>query len=261
MDIVVILKQVPDLVEELELNEAGTGLDTEWLKWIVSEFDDHALEQALLLKEQHGGTVHVLAIDKGDVDESLYAALAKGADSAAKIVGDFSDGIQCATAARLFRNAVRDLPCDLVLGGVQHINDLYGQVVALTASLLEMPYTGVVCSVKYNQADQAVLVRKEYPGGLLSELKLALPAVIGIQAADKPPRYVPIARIRQMKKTGEIKTIEADPTLSYCGRPDGFKVRRMYKPEPLNRAEMIEGDTDEIVSKLMDILTERGIVR
>jgi len=53
MNITVLLKQVPDLVEELEVDESGTGLDRSWLKFILNEFDDHALEQALLLKEQH----------------------------------------------------------------------------------------------------------------------------------------------------------------------------------------------------------------
>ncbi|MDH5604884.1 MAG: hypothetical protein OEY51_13130, partial [Cyclobacteriaceae bacterium] len=63
MNIIVPIKQVPDLVEELEIDSSGKGLDREWLKFKVSEFDDHALEEALLIKESSGATVTAIALD------------------------------------------------------------------------------------------------------------------------------------------------------------------------------------------------------
>src|SRR5258708_19777470 len=87
MRIVVPLKQVPDLVEELELNDDGTDVDREFLKFVTSEWDEQALEEALLVKEATGAEVVVVGFDDPDVDMTLYTALAKGADRAAKLTG------------------------------------------------------------------------------------------------------------------------------------------------------------------------------
>ena len=87
MNILVLLKMVPDVVEELEVAAGGTSLNGEYLRMIVSESDDHALEEALLLKERYGGKVTVLALDAPEVDDALFNALAKGADRVLKIVG------------------------------------------------------------------------------------------------------------------------------------------------------------------------------
>src|SRR3972149_5233014 len=92
MNIVVPVKMVPDLVEELEVDATGRALDRSFLKLRINEFDEHALEEALLLKAKHGGTVTVLALDTGEVDETLFTCLAKGADRAIKITGQFQDG-------------------------------------------------------------------------------------------------------------------------------------------------------------------------
>src|SRR3990170_5629242 len=94
MDIAVLIKFVPDLVEELEICASGAALDRTFLRLIPNEQDDHALEQALLLKERHGGKVTVLTLDAGDVDETLFTAVANGADRAVKVRGEgFDKGI------------------------------------------------------------------------------------------------------------------------------------------------------------------------
>src|SRR5487761_723949 len=91
INIIVPVKQVPDLVEELEINSEGTDLEREWLKYKMNEWDENALEEALQLKDAHGGTVTVLALASGDVDEMLFTCIAKGADKAVKIIGDFEE--------------------------------------------------------------------------------------------------------------------------------------------------------------------------
>src|SRR5512137_262249 len=90
MKIAVPVKFVPDLVEELTIDPGGTALDTSWLRLIINEFDDHAVEQAILLKEQSGGQVTVLTIEAEGVDDFLFTAAAKGADQLVKLTGDFS---------------------------------------------------------------------------------------------------------------------------------------------------------------------------
>ena len=82
MRIVVPLKAVPDLVEEIELTDDGTDIDREFLKFVLNEWDDQALEEALLIKDAGGAEVVAVALaDDPDIDQALYTALAKGADA------------------------------------------------------------------------------------------------------------------------------------------------------------------------------------
>jgi electron transfer flavoprotein beta subunit len=115
-----------------------------------------------------------------------------------------------------------------------------------------MPYVGYISGVTIE--DGKAIVRKEYPGGLIAEMEVTLPAVLGIQAGEEPPRYVAISKVRQMMKTTEIEEQEV-PDLDSSGGPT---VSRMYLPEAAERAEMIEGDEDEIAAKLVEIFKEAG---
>ncbi len=254
MNIIVPIKQVPDLVEDLEIDASGKALDRDWLKFKMNEFDEHALEEALLLKEEHGGQVTVLALDTGDVDDSLYTALAKGADRAVKIVGDFEQGVSSRQAANILAQALRGMEYDLVLTGVQAVDDLDGQLGPLLATALGVPSVSVVAGVQVN--GRTATVKKEFAGGLVAELEVDLPAVLGIQAAKQPPRYAPVSRVRQVMKTASIEEIEAgDPGAA------GIEVRRMFKPETGKRAEMIEGSPEEVADRIVAILRDRGLIK
>jgi electron transfer flavoprotein beta subunit len=254
MNIVVIVKLVPDLVEELEIDESGTALDTTWLRLIINEFDDHAIEQAILLKERGEGQVTVVSPDVEGVDDVLYTAAAKGADRLIKLTGDFEEGVNNHALARAFASVIKELQPDLVLTGVQAHDDLDGSVGPLLAEHLGMPFVGYVAGIEVS--DGKSTVRKEYPGGLIAEMEVALPAVLGIQAADEPPRYVPISKIRQAMKAATIEeqmAAELDPS-------GGPTVGRMFEPEVGERATMIEGDEEEIAVRLIEIFKEAGVL-
>ena len=254
MNIVVAVKLVPDLVEELEIDDSGAALDMTWMRLIINEFDDHAIEQAILLKERGGGQLTVVVPDAEGADDVLYAAAAKGADRLIKLMGDFEEGVNNHALARVLATVVKELQPDLVLTGVQAHDDLDGSVGPLLAENLGMPYVGYVAGVEMN--DGVATARKEYPGGLIGEMEVTLPTVLGIQAADEPPRYVPISKIRQTMKTASIEEQDADE-LDPGGAPT---VSRMFKPETGERATMIEGDEDEIAAKLVEVFQETGIL-
>jgi len=126
MNLLVPLKMVPDLVEELTLNEAGTDLDRDALTYKLNEFDDQALEEALELKALHGGTVIVAGLDTPDIDQVFYTAIAKGADRAVKITGQFDPLVDSWTAAAAMAPVVASLEVDLVLAGVQAPDEQFG---------------------------------------------------------------------------------------------------------------------------------------
>jgi electron transfer flavoprotein beta subunit len=261
VNILVVLRMVPDVVEELEVAADGKSLDLEFTRMVLSESDGHALEQALLIKEHHGGNVTALALEAPEVDEALFAALAKGADRAVKITGTKEGGSTRETAhilARVISSEAGLMPTDLILTGTQAINDLDGLMAPLLAHELKLPFLGIVtCLVPDFSARRARAV-KEYPRGVRGEFDVALPAVFGIQAAEKPPRYVPVAKVRAVMKAKKIDCVSITPTekvdLSLV------EVLEMTKPQPSTHAEMLEGSVQEISSTLCVILGKRGLL-
>ncbi len=255
MEIVVLIKFVPDLVEDLEIDAATGLLDRSFLRLMPNELDDHALEQALLLKERHGGRVTVLTLDTGDVDETLFTAVAKGADRVIKLTGEgFDQGPSNQRIAATFRQALTDLQFDLILTGTQAVDDLDGFVGALLAEQLRLPYVGYVTKVA--AADGRYVVQKEYPGGLNAEVEVSGPAVLGIQAAEKPPRYVVTSKVMEAMKTASIEEIAADGVHV----DTEIVISALARPGSGTHAEMIGGDPQQVAEKLVALLRERGLV-
>ncbi len=250
------VKQVPDLVEELELAPEGTDVDREFSRFVVSEFDEHALEEALLLKEGVGGEVTVVGFDEPDVDQTLYAALAKGADRALKLTGFRGGWIPTGTRAAALAGWLGGQPFDLVLTGVQAVDDLDGQLAPALGSLLGLPHVSVVVGVE--PADGKALVTQEFGGGRATRLEVGLPAVLGIQAARQPPRYVSIGRVRQAQQAGGIEEVAVAPPPDLLPEP---RVRRLFVPERAGGAEMLEGTAGEVAGRIVEVLQARGLVR
>jgi electron transfer flavoprotein beta subunit len=250
MNIIVPIRQVPDLVEELAVDSTGKDLDREWLKYKVNEFDDHALEEALLLKEAHGGAVIAIALDGDDIDKALYAAAAKGADRVIKVTGDYA-GISNHGAAKVLAGIIGGLGASLVLTGVQSVEDRDGQIAVLLAHYLGLPHLSVVTGVEVSGG--SVVVHKEYGGGTIAEFEASMPVVLGIQAARETPRYVPVARVRQAMKTTELEEMAGGAP----GVSAGSSVNRMFKPEAGGGAEMITGSTQDIAQKLAEIIKSK----
>jgi electron transfer flavoprotein beta subunit len=147
------------------------------------------------------------------------------------------------------------MPCDLVVTGTQALDDLDGFVGAFLAERLGMPYVGYVIQVE--AANGQAAVRKEYPGGLNAEIATALPAVLGIQAAEKPPRYIVTAKVMEAMKSRRIDEVEAGDVADECP----VTVERMSAPESTAHAEMIEGSVPQIAQKLVELLKDRGVLK
>ncbi|MHB1499970.1 MAG: electron transfer flavoprotein subunit beta/FixA family protein [Candidatus Dormibacteria bacterium] len=253
MHIAVILKQVPDLVEEVEVDASGTDIDRDSVKWKLNEFDDHALEQAILLKEAGGAEVTAVAMEGDGVDQVLYAALARGADRALK-VPSADERTDAPRAAAAVASVLRELAPDLVLTGVQAADDLHGQLAPILATTLGWPHVSVVSGVEVSGA--TVQVQQEYSGGRMATLAVQLPAVLGVQAATRPPRYVPISRLRQIMASAQIGSAAAGGEAVALGTT----VTRLAPPAQGAGAQMWEGKPEEIAQQLVDVLRERGLL-
>jgi len=258
MNVFVLFKLAPDTVEELTVAADQRSLDSEFLRFKLSDSDEHALEQALLLKEKHGGTVTVVTLDAPEVDEALFTALAKGADRVVKLTGELN-AVQSFAAAEIFAQFLKTAsPAldgnGLVLLRSQAIDDREGEIGAFLAQLLGLPFQSVVTAVAPEGGQ--VVVTKEFAGGLRGEFALPLPAVLGIQSAEKPPRYVPIAKVRAMMKTGKIEEVEV-PALA---KPTQYEVEKLYEPVSSGKAEMLEGSAEEVAGKIVEALAQRNLI-
>ncbi|MFD1659099.1 electron transfer flavoprotein subunit beta/FixA family protein [Streptomyces caeni] len=248
------MKAVPDLVEEIELTPDETDIDREYLKFVLNEWDDQALEEALLIKDATGDA-EVVAVGLGedpDIDQALYTAIAKGANGAVKLNGGGPDTHARAAA---FAAYLAEEPADLVITGVQAPDDLDGQLAPMLAARLGQRHISVVIGVEAQ--DGRLVVRQEFAGGRSHELELPVPAVIGLQASRETPRYAPITRIRQAMQAGELREVSVPEETA----GSGLSVRRMYRPEQTSHAEMLTGSTDEIADKIVELLRERGLIK
>ena len=245
MKIAVLLKMVPDLVEELEVDASGKALDTEELKFKLNEFDDHALEEALLLTSE-GDEVVAFALDGDGVEKLLFTALAQGASRGVKLTGTQSHGSGGQAAA--FGATLSDGEFDLILTGVQSVDDREGQLGPLLAAHLGLPCISVVTGISLDAS--VATVNKEYSGGVMAEFEVELPAVLGIQAARQPPRYAPVSKVRQMQQNATLEELVVDS----AGPGAGSEVIAMAPPETGEGAKMLDNAT-----ALLEVLRAEGV--
>lgn len=249
MNIVVPLRNVPDLVEDLEVDSSGTRLDFESLKTKLNEFDDHALEEALLVKDDSGGALKVIAvaIDGENVDRLLFTALAKGADRALKVTGVDPNADNHVLGAA-FAQAAAGIGADLVLTGVQSPGDLDGQLAPIVAAHMNAPCVNVVTGLSLSGT--VAKLRKEYSGGVMAELEVDLPAVLGIQAARTPPRYAPVSKVRQVQQSVKLEAIAAGGATSSIT----LRVSKLERPAKGQGAKMLKD-----AAELAAVLKEKGV--
>ncbi len=254
MHVVVVQRMVPDVVEELELAPDGLSLKEESIRYITNELDEHALEQALILKERAQAKVTVIVVGVREADNALASAVAKGADEGVKVVSDFGRWRDNHRLASLLALSLKEMEYDLVLTGVMAIDDLDGSLGGILAGHLDLPYTGSASKVAVEPGASKAVVEKEYPGGLLGVMEVSLPAVIGIGSAERPPRYVPVSKVRMAMRSLAPKEIPGAPEAV-----SGLKIIEMARPE-VSKAEMIEGSPEEIADRMVAILKESGLL-
>jgi electron transfer flavoprotein beta subunit len=252
MNIAVAIRLMPKAGDELEVDPDGTDIDRELVEMVISEFDDQALEEAVLLKEATGATVTAVALQAEGAEQALRTAFARGADRVVVVEAGDIDPYDSRTVALAFADAFRQLAPDLVLTGVQTPSDLFGQGVPYLSVALGWPQANVVVGVTL--ADGTVRVVQEYAGGRLAVLALPLPSVVGVQSATSPPRYVSMGRLRQAMTEANPEALPVTVEAT-AGAPELVSIER---PTPQTHATMIEGDAEEAAARIVEVLRERG---
>ena len=252
MNIAVAVRLMPKAGDELELDPSGTDIDREYVDMTITDFDDQALEEAVLIKEATGATVTAVGLKADGIEEALRVAYARGADRVVIADAGELDPYDSRSAALAFADAFRQLSPDLVLVGVQTPYDVFGQTAPVLAVSLGWPQANVVVGVSV--ADGKARVTQEYAGGKLAVLGLSLPAVIGVQSASAPPRYVSMTRLRQAMSEASAETLAV--TVEPAAR--GPELVSLARPEAKAGATMLEGDAEEIAAKIVAVLREQG---
>jgi electron transfer flavoprotein beta subunit len=245
---------MPILGDEPELKEGGRDIDRDSIGMVINEFDDQALEEAVLLKEATGATVTAVALRVEGVEQVLRVAFARGADRVVVVEAEEFDPYDSRSAALALAQALRELAPDLVLTGVQTPYDVFGQAAPYLAVALGWPQASVVSRVSL--LDGTARVTQEYAGGRASVLDLRLPAVVGVQAATSPPRYVSMSRMRQaMTGAGaeSLSVIVEAPT-------PASRIVSLARPERQGAITMLEGDATELAAQIAVLLREKDLV-
>ena len=260
MEILVCVKKVPDTADaEVVLKPDGKGIREEDLAFGINEWDNYAVEEAIRIKEAHGGRVTVATIGAPDSEDVLRRCLAMGADEAimideAPFMGSDPYGI-----ARGLRGVVKKNAYDLVLAGTQAGDDGYAMVGPVLAGYLGWPHATLVTSIALEE--KKIAVTRELEGGLEEMLTLELPAVLTIQTGINEPRFVSIMGIRKVRSK-EIPVLglgDLGLASGEVGEHANLLVSLGFSQPPAGRAaEMIKGTPAEVAQKILDILKEKG---
>lgn len=263
MEIIVCVKHVPEIVEaELMIDESKKQIKTDELVFDINEWDEYALEEALLLKEKYGGSVTVVTVGPEDSDETLRKCLAKGADKAIRVTDKRIVNPDGYVTAKILCNVIKNLSFDLILCGAQASDDGYTVVGVMLASLLGIPYATMVKKVEV--LDSSLRVTRELEEGLEEVVEVKLPALLTIQTGINEPRYASTISIKKMRQ--KVIPVLDLSSLNLAEDEVGEKgswiiIDELFTPVKKKKCEILSGDLDEIVSKLVKVMKERGIVK
>jgi len=262
MDIIVCVKHVPETAEaEISIDKSGKRIETADLVFDINEWDDYALEEAVLLREKLGGSVTAVTVGSEEADSTLRKCLARGADRAIRLTDEAFEGSDGFATAKILHSAIKDLPHDLILAGALAGDDGYSQVGVTLAELLGIPHATMV--KKIEPTGDNVRVNRELEGGLQELVEVKLPALLTIQTGINEPRYVSIMGIRKAKKK-EIKIFslsDLDLEENNVGESGSWTtVEKMFMPPVEKEAEILEGSPDEVTSRISEILRAKGLI-
>jgi electron transfer flavoprotein beta subunit len=263
MEILVCVKRVPDTSEnEIEVNSDGSDIERDDLVYSVNEWDNYAVEEAIQIRDKVGGTVTVVTVGDEEDEEVLRRQMAMGADQGILLSDEAFEGSDGMGVASLLKAAVEKGNYDLILTGAQ-ADAGAGQVGGMLAAMLDLPYASLVNAIEVVD-DGKVKVGREIAGGNQEMNEITLPCVLSIQTGINEPRYVGIRGIRKVASVDIPVQGAADLGVSadQVGET-GAKVKRLdyFVPELGDGAEMLEGSTDEIVEKLVELLKAKGGIK
>jgi electron transfer flavoprotein beta subunit len=250
--IAVCIKQVPSREWHPRLNDQKTWIRDQDANFEMNEPDAYALEEALRLKEKHGGEVVVCSAGPARVAQVIREALARGADRAIHVEDDALASADAFVTSRALAGAMKDEKFDLTLTGLQSDDQGFAQVGVILAEKLGLPHATIIMEV---QAEGGSLrVKRELEGGWFQWVAMPLPAVLTIQSGINQLRYATLKGIMAAKKK-EIRKAPAPSSVSPTQ-----KIVSLYVPEKGKKTQIIGGSPAEAAKELVKKLRDEARV-
>ncbi|MFC2085792.1 electron transfer flavoprotein subunit beta/FixA family protein [Bacteroidota bacterium] len=252
MEIVVCIKRVPDTAEiDIEITPAGRGIKSDDLVFGISEWDKFAVEEAIRIREAVGGRITAITVGDEDSEDVLRRALAMGADDALRIEPENFDQTDAYSIARLLCTAIEGRPFDLILTGAVSGDLGAGMVGGMVAAMLDIPQ--VALATRIGVSGTTVQVQHEVENGLERIVEVSLPALVTVQTGINEPRYVSIRGIRKVSQI-EIPVVKPGVATEEAWAT----VDELHLPIVEHRAEILKGNTEDLVDQLIQRLKVRG---
>src|SRR6202162_5171004 len=237
MKIIVAIKQVPMRDSPLHPAASGNWIDEADLSFEINEPDAYALEEALQLKEKHGGEVLVLCAGPERAAQTIREALARGAARGIHIETDALESLDALGVAKLLAAAVTPEKPDLILTGLQSDDLGAGQTGVVMAELLGVPHSTIIMQVEAREG--AIRVKRELENGWFQHIEMPLPAVLAVQSGLNKLRYATLMGIKKAR-TKEIKRVT--PAELGGALAPVATIEKIYAPHKSKQTQIFEGD-------------------
>jgi electron transfer flavoprotein beta subunit len=250
MKIAVCIKQVPTREWQPRLNDAKTWIREQDVSYEMNEPDAYALEEALRLREKHGGEVVVCSAGPARVQQVIREALARGADRALHVEDDSLAAADAFVTADALAAAMTDEKFDLVLTGLQSDDQGQAQTGVVLAERLGIPHSTIIMDVQIESG--ALRVKRELEGGWFQWISMPLPALLTIQSGINQLRYATLKGIMAAKKK-EIKKVPVP-----AGLQPVQQIVALSMPTRSKQTQMITGSPAEAAKELVRRLREEA---
>ena len=252
MKIAVCVKQLVTREWPLRVDDNRTWVQDRDASFEMNEPDAYALEEALRLKERHGGEVVVCSAGPARVAQVVREALARGADRAIRVESDALASADGATVAAALAAAMREEQFDLILTGLQSDDQGFAQTGVVLAERLGIPHSTIIMEVEVGEGQ--VRVKRELEGGWSQWVSMPTPALLTIQSGINQLRYATLKGIMAAKKK-DVRVVQAEPELTRY-----HEILELYTPEKAKQTRLIEGTPSDAAAELVRLLKEEARV-
>jgi electron transfer flavoprotein beta subunit len=256
MKTVVLIKQVPDTETKIRIKADQSGIEADGIKYILSPYDEFAIEEALKTKEKAGGEVVVVSLGPARCVEAIRTALAMGADRGIHI-DDAGLSLDSFVTAKVLANALKNESPNVVFCGKQAIDDDSAQVPQMVAEFLNMPQVMIIEKFELNAAKTGAQVSRRIGGGAKEVYDVEFPAVFGAEKGLNTPRYASLPGIMKAK-TKPLAALKASDLLGEA-KPKTANVNFRLPPER-KAGKVLQGEPEQVVKELVKLLREEAKV-
>lgn len=259
VEIIVLLKQVPSTESFIEIADDGISIKKDDIKFVINPYDEFAVEEAIRLKEAHGGSVTILSAGTDKTVEAIRTALAMGADKGILINDPAIEGCDALGTARILAAVLKDMPFDLIIAGQRAVDDDNFQVGLAVAEFVGVPHISMV--IKQEVTDGSIRCQRTVEGGTVT-LEAQLPVLFTTQRGLNEPRYASLPGIMKAKKKPiDIKTLEDIGMDSEKVGKSMSRITAMKFPPERKAGKIIEGGSaGEKAAALVRALREEARV-